>query len=162
MSESQEVAARERARVYLAVLATGVTKREAASRAGVRLDHLPYWRKRHEGFRRREQLVVEELQARQDSRMTIECPCGEILIGRKGQEFCSRSCAQKEVKSAYWGPHDSKVLEALGNPLSRRRLSAITGISAGKLRSILNRLRRRGLIEREGAPRGLYCEWKAA
>ena len=89
--------------------------------------------------------------------------CPKILIGRhKGQEFCSRSCAQKEVKSAYWGPKDSEVLEALAAPLSRRELSAATGIPIGGLRSILNRLRRRGLIRREGAPRGLYCKWRKA
>lgn len=155
----QAAAARRRSQLYLTTLATGASKGDAARRAGVRLDHLPYWRKKHEGFARREQLVMDDLQARRDRDRLIKCLCGNVLIGRMGQEFCSRSCAQKEARSAYWGPRDSDVLEALAAPLTRRVLSATTGIKVSGLRSILNRLRRRGLIKREGAARGLYCRW---
>ena len=156
------MSARQRADRYLAVLETGTSKGAAANLAGVRLDHLPYWRRRLPGFARSEALIVEGQRVLKDVARVFECLCGKTLVGRPGQEFCSRSCAQKEVKSAYWGPADTRVLEALATPLARRDLATAVGIPVAGLRSILNRLNRRGLVVREGAPRGLYCKWRAA
>jgi len=159
-----DAAARARQDVYLVALTGGVSITEAARSAGVRVDSLPHWRVRYPEFAQRESEIRERVEVKREVSLTRRCVCGRTFRAkRSGQEFCSKACSSREVKTAYWGPKDTAVLDALRERSSTRRaLIARMGIKLASLRSILNRLHRRGFIKRHGAARGLYAVWAAA
>jgi transposase-like protein len=158
-----DAASRTRQEAYLARLASGASVSDAARAAGVRIDSVPHWRVRYPEFARRESEIQERAEVRRELSLTRQCVCGRTFKAKRpGQEFCSKRCATREVKTAYWGPKDSLVLDTLRErPSTRRALVAGTGIPIASLRSILNRLHRRRYIERIGATRGLYAVWTA-
>lgn len=153
---------RERQDAYLVALAAGASIGEAARAAGVRGDSVPYWRVRYPGFREREAEILEDRELAKDVRRRRLCVCGvEFVAQREDQVFCSRSCATRETKTAYWPELDTAVLDALAEfgPLTRRDLVVALKVKLGSIRSVLARLERRGLIVRVGAARGLYAKW---
>lgn len=153
----------ERQKKYLASLQRGSTPGEAAKDAGVRIDSIPHWRTRYPEFARREVEIREAADVARTAALTRQCACGKTFVAKYDkQEFCSKSCATKEVKTAYWGPKDSLVLEELKKRrATRAELIDRTGVPLSSIRPILNRLHRRGLIKRTGAPRGPYAVWAA-
>jgi len=154
----------ERQGLYLAALLRGASITEAARAAGVKIESVPHWRIRYHEFARRETEIREHREVKRELVLTRQCVCGRTFRAKRpGQEFCSKRCATREIKTTYWGPRDTAVLDKLREkPATRRDLIARTGIRLTSLRSILNRLSRRGLIERTGATRGLYAVWTAA
>ena len=153
----------ERQDLYLAALRRGASITDAAGEAGIRVDSVPHWRARYPEFARREAEIHERAEVVREISLTRQCVCGRTFKAKRlGQEFCSKRCATREVKTSYWGPKDTLVLDTLREkPSTRRALVITSGIPIASLRSILNRLHRRGYIGRIGATRGLYAVWTA-
>lgn len=153
----------ERQKKYLESLRRKGSVAEAAKAAGVRVDSIPHWRTRYPEFLRRETEIREAAEVIRAAARTRQCVCEKTFVAKyDGQEFCSRSCATREVKTAYWGPKDSLVLEELRRRrATRAELIERTQVLLASIRSILNRLHRRGLIKRTGASRGPCAVWVA-